>query len=218
MTSRTRIKFCGITNAEDARKAISAGADALGIVCYAKSKRAVTLAQARAIKEAAPAFINVVALFVNPDEAYVREVIDAVSPDILQFHGTESPQSCEQYGISYLKAFHIGAPGLETREDVLTQCRRYPGARGWLFDSFSTAWGGSGHTLDVSLLGSVLNAPDARPMILAGGLTVENVGEKMRLLRPFAVDVSSGIEDSPGVKSEEKMLAFAQAVRAADMV
>ena len=217
MTSRTRIKFCGITNAEDARKAIAAGADALGMVFYAKSKRAVSLAQARAVRDAAPAFINVVALFVNPDEAYVREVIEAVSPDILQFHGTESPQSCEQYGVSYMKAFHIGAPGLETRDDVLMQCRRYPGARGWLFDSYSAGFGGSGQGFDVSLLGGILNAPDARPMVLAGGLNAENVGEKMRLLRPFAVDVSSGIEDAPGVKSEEKMLAFAQAVRAADM-
>src|SRR5690606_27569676 len=143
MTSRTRIKFCGITNAEDARKAIAAGADALGMVFYAKSKRAVSLAQARAVRDAAPAFINVVALFVNPNEAYVREVIEAVSPDIPQFHGTESPQSCEQYGVSYMKAFHIGAPGLETRDDVLMQGRRYPGARGWLFDSYGAGFGGS---------------------------------------------------------------------------
>ena len=218
MTSRTRIKFCGITNAEDAAKAVAAGADALGMVFYAKSKRAVTLDQARSIRRATPAFVNVVALFVNPDEDYVREVVQEVSPDILQFHGTESPQSCERYGVSYLKAFHIGAPGLETRDEVLMQCRRYPGARGWLFDSFSTGFGGSGHGFDVSLLGGILNAPDARPMVLAGGLTAENVGDKMRLLRPFAVDVSSGIEDAPGVKSEEKMQAFAQAVRTADMV
>lgn len=217
MTSRTRIKFCGITNAEDAQKAVQAGADALGMVFYAKSRRAVTLAQARAVRQVVPAFINVVALFVNADEDYVREVIDAATPDILQFHGTESPQSCERYGRRYVKAFHIGAPGLETRDEVLMQCRRYPNAAGWLFDSYSTGFGGSGHGFDLSLVSAARNAPDARPIILAGGLTPETVGEGMRLLRPFAVDVSSGIEEAVGVKSLEKMIAFADAVRKADM-
>jgi Phosphoribosylanthranilate isomerase len=218
MTSRTRIKFCGITSPDDAKKAIRIGADAIGMVFFSKSKRAVSLAQAKAVREVIPPFVDVVALFVNPDEDYVREVIETVSPDLLQFHGTESPQSCERYGIAYLKAFHIGAPGLEFRDEVLTQCRRYPSARGWLFDSYSTGFGGSGQGFDLSLLGTVRNAPDARPMILAGGLTSESVAEKMRLLRPFAVDVSSGIEDAPGQKSEDKMRAFAEAVQKGDIV
>lgn len=212
MTVRTRIKLCGFTRAEDIQAAVAAGADALGMVFFAKSQRAVTLAQAKALREAVPAFVDVVALFVNPDPEYVEQVIDAVRPDLLQFHGNESPVDCERYGRRYIKAFRVGSPGLETREEVLAYCRRYESASAWLFDSHSAAFGGSGHGFDHSLLGSVVTAPDARPMVLAGGLTAENVGEGIRRLRPYAVDVASGIEVSPGTKSAEKIDAFVRAV------
>lgn len=216
MSPRTRIKLCGFTRPEDIRTAVAAGADALGLVFYPKSRRAVTLKDAEALRAAVPAFVDVVALFVNADPAYVQEVIDTVSPDILQFHGNESPDACERYGRRYMKAFRVGGPGMETRDEVLAECSRYDSAAAWLFDSYSPGYGGSGEGFDLSLLGAVRNAQEARPMVLAGGLTSTNVADSIRRLRPFAVDVSSGIEEAPGVKSEEKIAAFVRAVRNAD--
>ena len=216
MDKRTRIKFCGFTREEDVRAAVQGGADALGMVFYAKSRRSVSVAQARQLREAVPAFVKVVALFVNPEPDYVQEVIDTVSPDMLQFHGDESPQDCERYGKPYMKAFRVGGPDMETRQDVLAECRRFSSADVWLFDSYSAAYGGSGEGFDLSLLGDVLKADDARPWVLAGGLNPENVAEYIRKLRPFAVDVSSGIEEAPGIKSVEKMAMFFEAVRGAD--
>ena len=213
---RTRIKFCGITRLEDVQAAVECGADALGFIFYPKSKRALTLEQAAALRSAVPAFVDVTALFVNADSGYVEEVISAVCPDVLQFHGNETPDECERHGRRYTKAFQVGAPNLSDRADILTACRNYAGASGWLFDSYSAGYGGSGHGFDLSLLGAVRNAHDARPVMLAGGLNANNVGGSIRLLRPYAVDVSSGIEESPGVKSHEKMAAFAHAVRDAD--
>lgn len=217
MSGRTRIKLCGFTRKEDVRAAVAAGADALGMIFFAKSQRAVTISQARALREEVPAFVNVVALFVNPEPDYVEEVIAKVSPDLLQFHGNESPADCERYGRRYIRAFRVGSPDLETREEVLAECRRYSSASAWLFDSYSAAYGGSGHGFDHSLLGSVITAPDARPMVLAGGLSADNVADGIRRLRPFAVDVSSGIEEAPGVKSADKIEQFVQAVRSTDL-
>ena len=217
MSGRTRIKLCGFTRPEDVRVAVAAGTDALGMIFFAKSQRAVTLAQARALRQAVPAFVDVVALFVNADPEYVEEVIDTVAPDLLQFHGNESPSDCERYGKRYIRAFRVGSPGLDTREDVLAECRRYQSASAWLFDSHSAAYGGSGHGFDHSLLAAVCNAADARPMILAGGLSADNVPDGIRRLRPYAVDVSSGIEDAPGAKSASKIEEFVQAVRGADL-
>ncbi|MFT0851038.1 phosphoribosylanthranilate isomerase [Achromobacter sp. F4_2707] len=216
MTKRTRIKFCGFTRLEDVKAAVEAGVDAVGVIFFSKSRRAVSIEQASALRAAVPAFVDLVALFVNADQAYVQEVIDTVSPDILQFHGTEQPFECERYNKRYMKAFRVGGPGMETREEVLEQCRRYGSADAWLFDSFSDSYGGSGEGFDLSLLGAVVNAPDARPIVLAGGLAADNVASQMRKLRPYAVDVASGIEDEPGIKSVEKMKAFSQAVSAAD--
>ncbi len=216
MKMRTRIKLCGFTREEDVRDAVSAGADAIGMVFFSKSRRAVSIEQAKAIRAQVPAFVSVVALFVNPDPDYVREVIHEVSPDLLQFHGTESPGTCASFHKPYLKAFHIGAPGLETRQEVLDQCVRYGTASAWLFDSFSAGFGGSGQGFDVALLGGVINSPEARPIILAGGLTAANVAASIRLVRPYAVDVATGIEESPGIKSAEKMSEFVRAVQAID--
>lgn len=216
MKMRTRIKLCGFTREEDVRAAAGAGADALGMIFFSKSSRAVSIDQAKLLRAQVPPFVNVVALFVNADPEYVEQVIAAVSPDLLQFHGTESPKDCERYGTPYLKAFRIGGPGMDTREEVLEECRRYRSARAWLFDSFTPNFGGSGEGFDLSLLGGVLNYPDARPLVLAGGLNAGNVAGHIRKLRPFAVDVCSGIEDAPGVKSADKMVDFVQAVRAVD--
>lgn len=217
MSGRTRIKLCGFTREADVKAAVAAGADAIGMIFFAKSPRALTISQARELREHVPAFVNVVALFVNPEPAFVEDVIARVAPDLLQFHGNESPEDCQRYGKRYIRAFRVGAPGLDTREDILDQCRQYASASGWLFDSHSPAFGGSGHGFDHSLLAPVCNAPDARPMILAGGLNADNVGDGIRRLRPFAVDVSSGIEETPGIKSVEKIESFIQAVRANDL-
>lgn len=216
MKLRTRIKLCGFTREADVQTAVEAGADALGMVFFSKSQRAVSIEQARKLRAEIPAFVQMVALFVNADPEYVHEVIDKVGPDLLQFHGTESPEDCERYGKPYIKAFRVGGPGMESRDEVLAECLRFDSARAWLFDSFSAAFGGSGEGFDLSLLGSVINAKNARPLILAGGLSADNVGANIRRLRPFAVDVSSGIEESPGIKSGDKMVDFVQAVRAVD--
>lgn len=216
MHTRTRIKFCGMTRREDVQAAIEAGADALGFVFFSKSQRGVSPERAREMRRAVPAFVDVVALFVNADPEYVQEVIKKVSPDILQFHGTESPEDCERHGMRYMRAFRVGGPGMETREEVLEECRRYSSASAWLFDSYSPGFGGSGEGFDLSLLSGVLKADDACPIVLAGGLNAANVAGNIRKLRPYAVDVSSGIEEAPGIKSAEKMAAFFEAVRESD--
>ncbi|NYT23600.1 phosphoribosylanthranilate isomerase [Alcaligenaceae bacterium] len=216
MMQRTRIKLCGFTRENDVRAAVRAGTDALGMIFFAGSRRALDLAQAEALRQAVPAFVDVVALFVNPDPGHVREVVDTVMPDLLQFHGDESPQECERYGRRYMRAFRIGAPGLATPGEVLAECRRYGSASAWLFDSHSAGYGGSGKGFDLGLLAAVRTAADARPIVLAGGLAPGNVEERVRTLRPYAVDVSSGIEDAPGVKSAEKIHAFVRSVRNAD--
>lgn len=213
---RTRIKFCGFTREEDLRAAVAGGADAVGLVFFAKSRRSVSVHQAQLLRASVPAFVKVVALFVNPDPEHVQEVIEKVRPDLLQFHGDESPDECERYGQPYMKAFRVGGPEMETRQEVLAECRRFSSADIWLFDSYSSGFGGSGEGFDLSLLGDVMNAPDARPWVLAGGVNAGNVAEHIRRLRPFAVDVSSGIETEPGTKCAEKMAAFFQAVRTAD--
>lgn len=214
--ARTRIKLCGFTRTEDVSAAVAAGADALGMVFFKKSRRAVSVSQARELRQGLPAFVQVVALFVDPEPAEVQEVIDVVSPDLLQFHGNESPEECERYGRPFLRAFRVGAPGLESAEGLLAECRRFGSASAWLFDSHSAGYGGSGHGFDLALLDGVRDAGDARPVVLAGGLSADNVAHAIRQVQPYAVDVSSGIEDAPGLKSAVKMRAFTEAVRLAD--
>lgn len=216
MKLRTRIKLCGFTREEDVRAAVEAGADALGMIFFSKSPRVVSIERAKLLRTQVPPFVDLVALFVNPDPQYVEEVIKTVAPDLLQFHGTEPPEECERYGTPYLKAFRVGGPGMESRDEVLAECLRYKSARGWLFDSFTPGFGGSGEGFDLSLLGGVLNSSEALPLVLAGGLNAANVAAHIRMLRPYAVDVSSGIEEAPGVKSADKIADFVRAVRAVD--
>jgi len=209
---RTRVKICGLTRPEDVAAAVEAGADAVGLVFYPDSSRYVTPEQAAVLRRAVPAFVSVVSLFVNAPASIVHQVIDQVQPDLLQFHGDETPEQCEQYGRRYMKAFRIGAPGLQTSQQVLGACQVYHGASAWLFDSYSAGYGGSGRSFDLSLLDAVRASCDARAMVLAGGLNADTVGAALRQVQPFAVDVSSGVELSGGVKSREKMREFMMAV------
>lgn len=219
MTStRTRIKICGITRAEDLAAAAALGTDAVGFVFYPPSKRCVTLDQARFLRNHVPAFVSTVALFVDPSREEVDAVLRAARPSLLQFHGDETPEICESFGVPYIKAFRVGAPGLDTPEGVAQTCARYPGADGWLFDSYTQAYGGSGKSFDHALLSDLrgLDAQTQRPCVVSGGLTPESVADVVKALHPWAVDVSSGVEVSAGVKSIERMRAFVSAVALAD--
>lgn len=209
---RTRVKICGITRIQDVQAACDAGADAIGLVFYPKSSRLVSVEQARRLREAVPAFVSVVTLFVNAEPQEVEQVIQQVRPDVLQFHGDETPEYCASFGRRYMKAFRVGGPGLDNPQAILESCRRYPQAAAWLFDSYSPGYGGSGLTFDIGLLQKVREAADSRPLVLAGGLNPANVAGAVQMVRPYALDVSSGVEDSGGIKSAEKVHAFMRSV------
>jgi len=211
---RTRIKICGLTREADLQAAAQAGADAVGLVFYPRSKRFVATERAAQLSRAAPAWVTVTALFVNADPGCVREIIDAVQPHLLQFHGDETPQECERYGRPYMRAFRVGGPGLDSPQALARACAPYAGAAAWLFDSHSPGYGGSGLAFDHTLLSAV--AEQGRPLVLSGGLGPDNVGAAVRALRPWGVDVSSGVEESPGIKSAARIQAFVQAVAGAD--
>jgi phosphoribosylanthranilate isomerase len=215
--ARTRIKICGITQTADLLQAALLGVDAVGFVFYPPSKRHVTPVQAAGLLAQAPAFVNSVALFVNPDDQDVESVLDIVSPSVLQFHGDETPEQCLSYATPYIKAFRVGAPGLDTPDGLAQACLNHPHAAGWLFDSYTPAFGGSGARFDYSLLTGVQQlGQQTRPLILSGGLTADNIGQSMHAFIPWAVDISSGVEDAPGQKSIKKMADFVAAVRIAD--
>ncbi|MFZ2236133.1 MAG: phosphoribosylanthranilate isomerase [Dokdonella sp.] len=202
-----RIKICGITRAEDADAAVAAGVDALGFVLTRHSRRHVEPAEAAKIARALPPFISTVALFMDDDPNWIDEAIDDLNPDLLQFHGNESPEECERHACPYLKAVPMGSVS-----DVAGYVSAYSGATGLLLDANAMGKaGGSGHSFDWT------RVPDLpKPMILAGGLDAMNVGRAIRLTRPYGVDVSSGIEISPGIKDARKMHDFVAAVRAAN--
>jgi phosphoribosylanthranilate isomerase len=206
---RTLIKICGITSADDALAACGAGADALGLVFYRPSPRGIDVEQARDIVAAIPPFVTVVALFVDESVAVIERVLEQVAVDCIQFHGTESAAFCEQFQRPYLKALRV-RPGM----DITAACERYPGARALLLDSWQPDLaGGTGKTFDWSLAPARL----ARPLVLAGGLDERNVGAAIRALAPAGVDVSGGVERTPGQKDAQKMNRFIAAVRAADL-
>ena len=202
---RTRIKICGITRAEDARIAVELGADAIGLVFYAPSPRYVGLAQARAIIAAVPPFVTVVGLFVDPARDQVESVLRACALSLLQFHGDEAPDFCGSFGLPYIKAARVRA------DADLVQCLSpYHAAQGWLLDAYhEQLYGGTGESFDWKLIPRGL----ARPVILSGGLTPDNVGAAVRQVRPWAVDVSSGVEAAKGIKSAAKIAAFIAGVR-----
>jgi phosphoribosylanthranilate isomerase len=214
---RTRVKICGITRVEDGLAAAGAGADAIGLVFWAGTPRRVAIERAREVAAAMPPFLSIVGLFVDPAHEEVASVLARVPLDALQFHGHEPAALCRAFGRPYLKAFSIGAEG-----DLLESLSSYGDAAGWLFDAPPREGrpGGTGRTFDWTKL-----PPDLeRPLVLSGGLNAKNVGEAIRRLRPWAVDVSSGVEalDSdglprPGVKDAARIAAFIEEVRHADV-
>lgn len=204
----TRIKCCGMTRVGDALLAARLGADAIGLVFTARSKRQVSLAQAREIVAALPPFVATVALFMDDEASLVRRVLDEVRPALLQFHGDESDGWCAQFGRPFLKAIAMGEGAA-----ALSRLHDYPRASGLLLDGHAAGEaGGSGKVFDWSLLPDGL----AQPLILAGGLYAGNVGDAVRTARPWAVDVASGVESAPGVKDPVRLAAFIRAVRTAD--
>lgn len=204
---RTRVKICGITRPGDAHAAAAAGADAIGLVFYPPSPRFLSVERARDIRDALPPFVQSVALFVNPDAAQVAQVIGRVQPGMLQFHGEETPEFCGQFGLPYLKACRV-AQGV----DLLEYLRLFTAASGWLLDAHVEEYGGVGASFDWSLVPDSLE----RPLVLSGGLTKDNVGEAVRRVRPWAVDVSSGVESAKGIKDAARIAAFIAEVRNAD--
>lgn len=200
-----RSKICGITRVEDALVAARAGADAIGLVFYKPSPRAVTIAQARQIIAALPPFITVVGLFVNASRCEVNETLDAVRLDVLQFHGDETPEQCQGYNRPYLKALRV-----RPEDDIPAICEQYRDAAALLLDAFVEGIpGGTGVAFDWSLIPTQLN----KPIILAGGLTPENVSEAIEQVRPYGVDVSGGVELSKGIKDARRVEGFVKAVR-----
>ncbi len=205
--SAVRSKICGITRVEDALAAAEAGADAIGLVFYPKSPRAVSIQQARAIIAALPPFVTTVGLFVNASRCELGEILDAVPLDLLQFHGDESPDDCAGFHRPWIKALRV-RPG----DDLQAACRLYQGASGILLDAYVAGVpGGTGEVFDWSLIPQGLS----KPVILAGGLTPGNVAEAIGQVRPYAVDVSGGVEAAKGIKDAARIQAFIQAVQGA---
>ena len=189
---------------DDAHAASRAGADAIGLVFYPPSPRCLSIVQARRVRMALPPFVTLVALFVNPPREEVEQVLAGVRPDALQFHGEEDPAFCAQFGVPYIKACRV-REGI----DLLEYFRPYADAQGWLADAYVEAYGGVGARFDWRLVPSVR----ARPLILSGGLTIENVGQALRVVKPWAVDVSSGVEVAKGIKDADLIEAFIAEVK-----
>jgi phosphoribosylanthranilate isomerase len=197
---RTRVKICGITRSEDGQAAAYAGADAIGMVFYATSPRAVSIAKAQAIVAALPPFVTVVALFVDPTAAEVETVLQNVAVDVLQFHGDEAPEFCDRFARPYLKALRMRA-----EIDLAAEARRYASAQGLLLDTYKEGVaGGTGESFDWMRVPRDLDMP----IVLAGGLTPVNVAAAIQQARPYAVDVSGGVEAAKGIKDAAKMAAL----------
>jgi len=206
-TVRTRVKICGITRPADALAAALAGADAIGLVFYPPSPRYLSLERAREIRDVLPPFVQTVALFVNADGAQVSQVIGRVHPAMLQFHGDEAPDFCAQFGLPFVKACRM-----KEGVSALEYLRPFSSAAAWLFDSHVPEYGGVGESFDWSMV----PATD-KPVILSGGLSRDKVAEAIRRVRPWGVDVSSGVESAKGIKDAAKIAAFIAEVRNADV-
>lgn len=205
---RTRIKICGLTRSQDAVFAARLGVDALGLVFYPPSPRNVEIKQAAEIVKALPAFISVVALFVDENEQRIRDVLDHVSIDVIQFHGGETAEFCRLFNRPYVKA-------IQMREDIDIQALadEFHDSSGLLLDAYHpAAKGGTGHRFDWDLIPTECSLP----IILAGGLEPDNVKQAVQSVRPYAVDVSSGVEERKGIKDAEKMAFFVNEVNKGD--
>lgn len=204
MGKRVRVKICGITSVEDAQHAIAEGADAIGLVFYEPSPRCVSVAVARKICESIPPFVTVVGLFVDHAEADVKKICSQVPLSLLQFHGSEPESFCARFDHPYIKAVRV-----QTTEDVVNAQKNYSTAQGLLVDTYKEGVpGGTGETFDWQLLPDDLN----QPLVLAGGLNPSNVRKAIEHVKPFAVDVSGGVELSKGVKDPDKITLFMKEV------
>lgn len=205
---RTRIKFCGLTRPGDVRLAVELGVDAIGLVFAPGSPRCLALDHAVALREAIPPMVAAVALFMDNPGSEVEAVVRRLRPDLLQFHGGEADAFCRGFGLPFAKVLAMGGGA----GDAANARKRYPSASAFLLDGHAPGEpGGRGERFDWSLAPAL-----GKPVWLAGGLSAENVGEAVRQVRPFAVDVSSGIESAPGVKDGGRMQKFVQEVRRAD--
>jgi phosphoribosylanthranilate isomerase len=195
-----RVKICGITSSEQAQMAQQYGADALGLVIYEKSPRYVNIEQAAKIRASMTSDCLAIALLVNPSESLVRQVIEQVKPDFIQFHGDETPEFCHQFDFPFIRAVRM-REGLDINAEVAA----YNAEGGFLFDAWSDdLYGGTGHSFDWSRLPTTTDYQ----LILAGGLTANNVNQAVAMTSPYMVDVSGGVESSPGVKDPQKVKAF----------
>ncbi len=205
---RTRVKICGFTRPDDAALAVRLGADAVGLVFYPPSPRNLDVETARKIVSALPPFATVVGLFVDEDENVVRTILEQVRIDLIQFHGEENPDYCRRFGKPYIKAVRM-----RSETDLARVVDAHPDAAGFLLDAWRPeAKGGTGHRFDWELIPRELR----QTVILAGGLTPHNVEDALRAVRPYAVDVSSGVEAGKGIKDADKMAAFLELVHAYD--
>ena len=199
-----RSKICGFTRPQDALAAAQLGVDAVGRVFYPPSKRCVSIEQAQAIVRVLPPFVSVVALFVNENTERIRQVLAQVPVDILQFHGDETPEFCRQFNRPYIKAVRV-----QNTDDIIAAQQQYPDARAVLFDAhIEGEYGGTGHRFDWAMLPDQLSGH----WILSGGLTPENIGEAVKITGAKIIDVSSGVESAPGIKSAEKIAALLAAM------
>jgi phosphoribosylanthranilate isomerase len=205
---RTRVKICGLTRPADVAAAVATGADAVGLVFHPESPRATTTEQARGLCALLPPFVAAVGLFVDAPAERIRAVLERVPLDLLQFHGDEPADFCASFGRRWIKAVRMG-PGV----DPIERSRAYPGAAGLLLDAYDPRLaGGTGLSFDWDRIPAGL----APGLVLAGGLTPENVAEAIRRVRPFAVDVSGGVESAKGIKDHVKISAFMHGVRDGD--
>lgn len=205
---RTRVKICGFTQVEDALVAAKLGVDAIGLVFYPPSSRSVSIDQAIKIVAALPAFVSVVALFVDEEKLKIEEVLKNIPIDIIQFHGDEQAIDCRIYNKPYIKAIRM-KPSLDITEIVT----RYYDASALLLDAFHQgAKGGTGHKFDWGLIPESCTLP----LVLAGGLQVDNVKRAIQSVRPYALDISSGVEIKKGIKDAAKMTAFINAINEGD--
>lgn len=205
---RTRIKFCGMTHADDIRAAVALGVDAIGLIAVPGTRRGLAIERAAALRQEVPPLASCVLLLMDAELDYARAAIDAVQPDLIQFHGSEPPEFCASFARRWIKAVPMGG-GV----DALDYQRRYAAASGFVFDSHAAGGqGGSGEVFDWSRLPAERSAP----LLLAGGLNPDNVFGAIRAARPHAVDVSSGIESAPGRKCPQRMQQFVSEVERAD--
>jgi phosphoribosylanthranilate isomerase len=205
---RTRIKFCGLTRPGDVRLAIELGVDAVGFIFAHQSKRRCDDTQLDSLRQACSPLVSIVALFMNNTGVEVSAAIRGLKPHLLQFHGNENDTFCRSFGLPYIKTLAMGL----NAEDPVQAIKRYPSASAFLLDGHSPGQaGGRGEAFDWQQT-PVLS----KPVFLAGGLTERNVAQAIKIARPYAVDVSSGIESSPGVKDGEKMQKFVEEVQSAD--